>query len=139
MKKLCLLFALLILITITNAQSIVGTWKTIDDETGKAKSHVEIYEKDGKYYGKIVHIIDQTKKDDLCTACDGYKKDKKILGMEIIEGLVKDGDEYSDGTIYDPKKGKEYDCKLWVDENGDLQVRGYWGWFFRTQTWKKVK
>ena len=59
--------------------------------------------------------------------------------MLIINGLEKDGDEYDDGTILDPKKGKVYDCKIWVDESGDLQVRGYVAFFYRTQTWKRVK
>jgi len=32
-----------------NAQTTpVGTWKTIDDVTGEAKSHLELYEQDGQ-------------------------------------------------------------------------------------------
>ena len=62
---------------------------------------------------------------------------KKIIGMEIIKDLVKDSDEYGEGTILDPEVGKIYRCKIWV-EGGSLMIRGYWGPFFRTQTWLKV-
>ena len=58
--------------------------------------------------------------------------------MIIIKDMVQDGDEWEDGTILDPKKGKIYDCKLWV-EDGNLKVRGYLFFLYRTQTWFRVK
>jgi hypothetical protein len=36
---------------------VTGKWKTIDDQTGEAKSIIEIYEKGGKVYGKVVDIL----------------------------------------------------------------------------------
>jgi hypothetical protein len=71
-----------------NAQSIVGKWKTIDDEDGKAKSHVEIYVKKGKIYGKVSKLINPEAKN--CGKCEGIKKDQPIVGMEILWNLVKD-------------------------------------------------
>jgi uncharacterized protein (DUF2147 family) len=62
---------------------------------------------------------------------------KKIIGMEIIKDMQNGDNEYSQGTILDPQDGKIYRCKLWIEEEG-LKVRGYWGPFFRTQTWKRV-
>jgi len=61
--------------------------------------------------------------------------------MEIIREMEKDDDEWEDGTILDPKNGKVYDCKLWVDEDDPniLNVRGYIAFFFRTQIWKRVE
>jgi uncharacterized protein (DUF2147 family) len=56
--------------------------------------------------------------------------------MEILRDLKKNGDEYTDGNILDPEIGKVYRCKLWR-EGDTLKVRGYWGPFFRTQTWIK--
>ncbi len=38
-------------------QSFTGTWKTIDDGTKKAKSHVEIYKSGNKYYGKVAKLL----------------------------------------------------------------------------------
>ena len=132
------LFALLTVSAFS--QDVVGTWETIDDETGKAKSHVKIYKaKNGKIYGKVVKIMDPKKQDATCTKCKGAKKDQPTMGMLIIEGLSPEDDgDFSGGTITDPNKGKVYDCTIWV-EDGKLQVRGYWGWIFRTQTWNRVE
>ncbi|MFT6843913.1 MAG: hypothetical protein ACJAUV_000080 [Flavobacteriales bacterium] len=119
-----------------DAQSIFGTWKTIDDETGKPKSIVEIFEKDGKAFGKIIKLFREPNEnqDPICDKCTDDRKDQKILGMEIIREMMQDDDEWEDGTIMDPKKGTVYDCKMWI-EDGNLQVRGYIAFFFRTQTW----
>ena len=59
--------------------------------------------------------------------------------MEIIRDLEKDGDEWEDGTVLDPEKGKIYDCKIWLEDNETLKLRGYVAFFYRTQTWYKVK
>ena len=107
-----------------SAQSdIIGKWKTIDDETGKPKSIVEIFIKGGKAYGKIVKLFREPneEQDPTCDECSDYRKDKKILGMTIITGMEQDDDEWEDGEILDPKNGKIYDCKLWV-ENGKLKL-----------------
>ncbi|WP_425597753.1 DUF2147 domain-containing protein [Winogradskyella flava] len=139
MNKLVLIIVLVLSINGMNAQSIFGKWKTIDDETGKEKSIVEIYEKDGKVYGKIIELINPKQKNPLCSKCDGSKKDKPVLGMVIIEGLEKDDDVYNDGTILNPENGKVYSCRLKLDDEKDtLQVRGYVAFFYKTQYWKRA-
>lgn len=123
------------------SHSVIGKWKTIDDETGKAKSIVEIYERSGKIYGKIVDIVDAEKRKSLCTACSGDEKNKPVMGLVIIKGLKKDGKEYNDGKILDPTTGKLYKCFLALEGNDKLKVRGYIGvsLFGRTQIWNRVK
>ena len=122
-------------------QTVFGKWRTIDDETGEPKSLVEIYEDNGKVYGKIVKILNKDKQDAKCTECEGAKKDEPILGMVIVEGLEEEDGVYEGGTILDPNKGKEYRCKIWVDEdNSDkLNVRGYIAFLFRTQEWYRAE
>ncbi len=146
MKNLSYLFSALVIILLfsINIQAqhdeITGYWKTIDDETGQPKSVVKIYLKDGKLYGDIVKLFRKPGEDPdpICDKCDedDPRYNKKILGMTIINGLKyeEDDNEWDDGEILDPKKGKTYDCKLWV-ENGKLQVRGYVLFFHRTQEW----
>ena len=123
------------------SNSVIGKWKTIDDETGKPKSIVEIYEKSGKIYGKVVDILDAEKKKNLCTSCPGEDKNKPVMGLVIIKGLSKDGNEYNAGKILDPVTGKTYKCFLALDGSDKLKVRGYIGLslFGRTQTWQRVK
>jgi len=139
-KQTTLLFIAIIFSSILSAQAVTGKWKTIDDETGDAKSIVEIYMKDGKAYGKIIKLFRKPTEDQnpTCTKCSDYRKGQKIIGMTIITALEQDDDEWEDGEILDPNNGKIYDCKIWV-EDGELQVRGYVAFFFRTQTWKRVK
>lgn len=143
MKKAIFTFLLIAMAGIfsASAQGVVGRWKTIDDETGQAKSIVEIYEQNGKIYGKVVEILNPAKKDAKCTKCKGADKDKPIDGLVIIKGLTKDGDEYTDGDILDPNKGKLYSCTIKLNGKDKLDVRGYMGisMLGRTQTWTRVK
>jgi uncharacterized protein (DUF2147 family) len=123
------------------SQSITGKWKTIDDNSGEERSVVEIFEQNGKFYGKILKIFRKPGEDPdpICDECpeDDPRYNKKIIGMEIIKEMKKSGSEYSDGNILDPESGKVYRCKIWL-EGQELKVRGYWGPFYRTQTWKKA-
>ena len=142
MKNWMLAISVFFLICNTvHAQSVIGKWKTIDDETGEAKSIVEIYEKSGKIYGKVVDILRADHKKDVCTKCEGAEKNKPILGMVIISGLKKDGSEYSGGTILDPTNGKKYKCYIALDSADKLKLRGYVGISImgRTQYWTRVK
>ena len=132
------LFSVLVFSTSAFAQSPVGVWKTIDDETGKAKSHIEIYEQGGKLHGKIVKLLDKPE-DTKCQKCDGKRKGQPLMDMVILWNLQKDDDEWEDGTILDPAKGKTYDAKIWLDGKNKLKVRGYIGFLYRTQTWHRVK
>ena len=138
MKRILLLLVVVLVASSTNAQSIVGTWKTIDDESGKPRSVVDIFEKDGKYYGKIIKLFTDPGEDPdpMCDECKDYRKGERVIGMEIITDMKynKGNDQYTKGEIMDPENGNIYDCKLWV-EDGKLMVRGYLLFFYRTQTW----
>ena len=140
--KIALSFLLLVTSFTLGAQSIAGKWKSFDDKTGELKSIVEIVEKGGKASGKIIQIFPKAgqKQDPVCDKCpaNDARYNNKIVGLEIIKDMVKDDDEYVDGTILDPEVGKIYRCKLWLEE-GKLKVRGYLGPFFRTQTWLKAQ
>lgn len=133
------LFLFLISVSLSAQDQVVGKWKTIDDNSGEARSVVEIYKNGTEYFGKITKIYfkpgDDT--DPICDLCKGDRKNKKVIGMEIIRGLSfdKKSKEYGDGKILDPENGSIYDCKIWIDGDGSLRVRGYLYFFFRTQTW----
>lgn len=123
-----------LLCTALPAQDISGRWTTIDDNTGRKRSVVEIDISQGVATGRIVDVYDKSKADKVCTKCPDDRKDRPIVGLQIIRGMRPDGDEWTDGTILDPETGKIYDCRLW-SEDGALKVRGYVAFFFRTQTW----
>ncbi|WP_438961744.1 DUF2147 domain-containing protein [Nonlabens sp.] len=124
------------------SQDITGTWKTIDETSGIVKSHIFIYEENGKYYGKVLKVLDpDAPETPLCANCDGDFKNAPIEGLVIMKDLVKKGKTYKNGTILDPENGKVYDCKLWLDQNNSdrLKVRGYVLFLYRTQTWVRLK
>ena len=122
--------------------SPVGLWKTIDDETGKPKALVRVTEENGALQGKIEKLFrgpneDQNPK---CVACTDSRKNQPIIGMTIVSGLKKDGDEFTGGEILDPSKGKVYKSKATLRDGGQkLEVRGYIGapMFGRSQVWQR--
>ena len=142
--KLKTFFATLCLVAFTTlaatAQSTpIGVWKTIDDVTGDAKSHIEIFQKDGKLYAKIVKLL-SSPSDKTCDACPGDKKDQLLMGMEILWDLEPYDDYWSYGKIMDPETGKVYKCNVEMDGNDKLAVRGYVGFALlgRSQEWFRV-
>lgn len=139
--NLTLLLSLFFIAISVQSQSVLGKWKTIDDATGDAKSIVEITERDGKIYGKVVELLNPAMKGLKCKDCEGADKDKSVLGIEVIKGLKKDGDKYTDGKILDPSSGKLYKCNVTLDGADKLKVRGYVGIsaFGRNQIWHRVK
>lgn len=143
MKKSIVFSLVVFFAMIFNAQSqsVIGKWKTIDDETGKPKSVVEIYEKSGRIYGKVIEIFEADKRNKVCEECTGDDKNKPILGITVIKGLKKDGKEYNDGQILDPKNGKLYKCFITLEGSDKLKVRGFIGvsLFGRTQYWYRIK
>ncbi|MFV8373104.1 DUF2147 domain-containing protein [Flavobacterium sp. LB2P74] len=140
-KSITVLTLFISIVFYSQNHTVIGKWRTIDDQSGKAKAIVEIYERSGKIYGKIIDIFDAEKKKNLCVHCPGDEKNKPVLGLVVIKGLTKNGNEYNSGKILDPTSGKLYKCFLTLEGNDKLKVRGYIGvpLFGRTQTWIRVK
>jgi uncharacterized protein (DUF2147 family) len=141
MKRL-LFAAFLALFTMcmATAQSVVGTWKTIDDETNSAKSHIELtLSADGVLTGKVIKLLAKPETT-VCDKCTGALKDKLVIGMDVLQNMKEKDGYYQGGTILDPTNGKTYKCKLWL-KSGDgntLEVRGSLGPFYRTQKWYRI-
>ena len=124
--------------SISNAQSIIGEWETFDDLTGDKLSVVEIYNINNIYFGKITHLFEDPL-DSVCDQCSDDNYNKPIVGLVIIKNLIKDDDEYNEGTILDPNNGKSYKCYLELIGDNKLKLRGYIGFSIlgRTQYWQR--
>lgn len=121
----------------------VGIWHSIDDETGKPSAEIQLSLKGEELVGIIVRGLLPPKEGDEpnCTQCTDDRKDKPKRGLEIIRGLKQTAgtERWEGGTIIDPNKGKVYKLRMVLQEGGTkLQVRGYVGPFYRTQTWTRV-
>jgi uncharacterized protein (DUF2147 family) len=123
----------------------VGVWKTIDDKTKTERAQIRITESNGVLSGRIEKLLAaDAKPDAVCDKCSDDRKDKPIVGMEIVRGVKKDGDEavWSGGTILDAGEGKVYKVRLTPADGGKkLEVRGYVGMpmLGRTQTWIRIE
>jgi uncharacterized protein (DUF2147 family) len=135
---------LLILATPLAAQGTpIGLWRSISDVDGKPTALVEISKKGGSLSGIVKEILVPTDSADrFCGHCTGDRKDKPIMGMQIVWDMRPDGDGWSGGSILDPDNGKIYKGKIWLSDNGKkLIVRGFIGipLFGRSQTWLRVE
>jgi uncharacterized protein (DUF2147 family) len=123
--------------------SPVGIWHSIDDKTQETKSEIVIADSGGVLSGRIAKLLRKdVKQDAVCDRCTDDRKDKPILGMEIIRGAKKqDGKEvWEEGKILDPENGKSYTLRLTPIEAGKkLDVRGSIFGVGRTQTWVRVQ
>ena len=123
--------------------SPVGLWRNLDDKTGEAKAEIRIVEAGGVLSGKIDKRIGKDiKPDDVCVECSDDRKDKPILGLEIIRGAKKaEGkDVWEGGKILDPENGRNYSLRMTpIDAGKKLDVRGSFGPFGRTQTWVRIQ
>ena len=121
----------------------VGTWRQIDDVTGKPKSIIQITDDNGKLQGKVLQVL---LSDDgphpLCKKCEGERKDQPIEGMVIMWNVSRDDDVWDGGKILDPKTGKVYRVKLSLTDGGQkLDVHGYIGISLlgRSQVWERMQ
>lgn len=138
-KSSLIVLAILFSSSLVFGQSITGLWKTVDDETGNAVSHVEITEVNGKFYGKVIKLLPAATVR-TCDKCTGEDQGRPIEGMQILWDMEPYKDYWSYGKIMDPKKASTYKCSIWLE--GDiLKVRGYLGVSLigRTQEWYRVK
>ncbi len=134
------------LLTLASAQaqmSPVGNWHSMDEKTGELKSLIVIADKGGALNGHIGKLLrKEADQKGVCKECSDDRKDKPMLGLEIIRGAKQvDGkDVWEGGKILDPENGKEYTLRMTPIEGGKkLEVRGSIAFFGRTQTWVRVQ
>ena len=135
------LFILCLLLNLPlQAQTVLGKWENRNEE-GKVNSIIEVYKKDDKVFGKVNRIMKEEDRDRVCTKCTGDLKNEPIEGMELMQDLKKEGAKYVGGTIVDPKSGKKYRCKIWLDEDDPdiLKIRGYLSFFYKTKEWRRAE
>ncbi|MFY7666781.1 DUF2147 domain-containing protein [Flavobacterium sp.] len=119
----------------SKADAILGEW--INE---KKDAKFQIFKQDDKYYGKIIWGTGDQKKD--VKNPDSKLRNRDVIGLTILKNFVFDGDNtWEDGTIYDPREGKTYSCKITQKGANKINVRGYVGisLFGRTEVWTKIK
>jgi uncharacterized protein (DUF2147 family) len=137
----CMLFAFPGL-SLAADPSIVGVWSVPVLEgknKGKERSHIEIFEKGGVYYGKIVKLSNRPA-NALCTKCKGDKKDKPLMGMLVLWNLKKEAGRYVDGRVLYEEDGKDYNCTFFLLSPDRMKVTANILLFFNeSHYWTRVK
>lgn len=145
MKKISLITLFLLSLNSWAQMTPVGSWHTVDDQTGKPSAEIKITDKgNGELIGISIKSLlpPNPANDPNCTKCTDDRKDKPKRGMEIIRGAKQTSGTqmWEGGTILDPNEGKIYKLRLMpLDGGTKLQVRGYIGIFFRTQVWSRIE
>ena len=121
----------------------IGSWHTIDDETGEVASRVTIsVNENNQLIGVIAKILKEESGDGLCDKCPEPNTNKPIEGLQFMWGFTQDEEgSWQGGRLLDPETGDIYKGKLSVLDNPDeLEVRGYIGisLFGRSQVWQRV-
>lgn len=125
------------------SNKIVGIWWN-QEKTSK----IEVEKKDGKYIGTIVYMIPEKLENGKSPKDkenpDEALKDRPLVGLQILDGFTFDADdkEWVDGTIYDPKSGKTYDCYAWLENDDLLNLKGFVAgirWMGKSSEWYRTK
>lgn len=129
---LSLLTITLVLNAISQNESdaIAGRWMSSENNL-----EVEIYKSGNLYNARVIWIDDSNDKSrPMNVRCDIKNpnealRSRKIIGLEVMYGLAYNADqkEWMNGKIYDPESGREWNAKAWLNKEGYLKVRGYWG------------
>ena len=121
-----------------------GLWEALDD-SGKPEGWFLFTQKDDVYSARLVKGFkkegDDTPPTVVCDKCPGKKKGAHIMGLTLFWGMKRDGLNYTDGHVLDPRDGSVYHAKMWLDEDGKmLHVRGYLGipMLGKTQDWRRL-
>jgi uncharacterized protein (DUF2147 family) len=123
----------------SQSNEITGIWLT-EDKT----AHVQLYIEKGKLFGKIIWLKYPTEPNTKSERKDIENPDpllrnQPIVGLIMVKGFEKIDHEYRNGTVYDSRDGKIYKGKIWLVDKNTLKMRGYWGMFYKTETWIRVK
>lgn len=143
MKSVALVFSFIVFSLSAfaqNADAILGSWVNPSGE-----DHILIYKRGNKFFGRLDWIKypndEQGKPKTDKNNPDARLRSRPDLGLVLLKDFTYEGDGlYEDGTIYDPKSGKTYSCKMTLKGNA-LKIRGYIGISLlgRTETWTRVK
>ena len=128
-----------------NKKDNVKTPLIIDKDEKTTK--IEVEKKDGKYIGTIVYMIPE-KYENGAPPLDDENPDeslrsRSIVGIQILNGFEYDTkkEEWKNGSIYDPKSGKTYDCYAWLEKDDLLKLKGFVAgirWMGKSSEWYRT-
>lgn len=117
-----------------DANAINGIWES------KSGGYVQIYPQGDHWVGTVVGSSSGKARYDENNP-DPKLKGRRLLDVTLLKGLkYQGGNEWGDGSIYDPNNGKTYSAKATLTGPNTLEVRGYIGISLlgRSQDWHRI-
>jgi len=124
-----------------SAQSVFGKWKTYDVfDKNKEEAIVEIFKDNDSLCIRIIEILPDEHRDDLCNKCEGENKNQPILDLIILEGATLENGIWQGAKILNAKNGYRYGCNISLLNDDFLKIRGFIGipFFGKTVFWRKM-
>jgi uncharacterized protein (DUF2147 family) len=131
-----------------NPNAVLGKWWNEEKD-----AHIEIYSCEGRICGKIIWLKEPNYPADDAKGMAGKskvdrensdtaKRELPILGMNLVWGFTHAGENvWEGGSIYNPREGKTYKCKMTLENQDTLKVRGFIGISLigKTNIWTRFK
>ncbi len=146
MKRVMLVFVfaigMVVPVSANDGDELVGVWKPSD-----GRSIIKIDKIGNKFYGRVVWLLEPNDENgnprtDVNNP-DESLRETPLKGYRILKDFTYNEEEalWTDGTIYDPKNGSTYNCKIELKDENTIEVRGYIGTavFGRTDVWTRMK
>ena len=140
MKIISVIFMCIFSVVAVAEAPIEGFWKSIDDETNEVTAYWKVEIKNNQLLGYIVNYPD-ARADDVCVVCKGDLSaffEKPIKSTAWLKLNTLESKKWQDGYIIDSDKGEKYEARVWLEDD-HLMMRGYVGFFYRTQVWQRVE
>ncbi len=117
--------------------AIVGKWMSTEKNV-----KVEVYKVNDEFRAKIIWFNDS---DDKSRPMETRKdlnnpvkelRNNKILGMSVLKNLKFNAknNRWEDGIIYDANSGRHFSSVVYFNDEGNLEVKGFWKFEFLCQT-----
>jgi uncharacterized protein (DUF2147 family) len=116
------------------APSIEGLWRTDD-----GKALVRIAPCGTRMCGRIARVLDRNPNVPIADVNnpDPARRDRPILGLQVLSGFRGGPTQWTDGQAYDPKSGSSYKSSLRLNADGSLRVTGCVLFVCRSKRWTR--